>query len=76
VTTGDVPPTPPPQTIVKPVVQIDGQPLTPDWAGLAPGWVGLYAVNVQLPSNISAGSHQLQIVMGGAVSNTVTFAVR
>jgi len=61
---------------VKPEVRIDGQPLVPDWAGLAPGWVGLYAVNVKLPSDVSAGTHQLQIAMSGAVSNTVTFSVR
>ncbi|MGA2329314.1 MAG: hypothetical protein ABSH05_23885 [Bryobacteraceae bacterium] len=76
VTTGDVPPMPPPETVVKPEVRIDGQPLVPDWAGLAPGWVGLYAVNVKLPSDVSAGTHQLQIAMSGAVSNTVTFSVR
>jgi uncharacterized protein (TIGR03437 family) len=76
VTTGDVPPTPPPRIIGELVVQIDGQPLTPDWAGLAPRYVGLYAVNVKLPSDVSAGTHQLQIAMSGAVSNTVTFSTR
>jgi uncharacterized protein (TIGR03437 family) len=75
-TTGAAPPSPPPQTVVKAVVVIDGQPATVSWAGLAPGFVGLYQVNVQVPATLSAGSHQLQLVVGGAASNTVTFAVR
>jgi uncharacterized protein (TIGR03437 family) len=75
VTTGDVPPTPPPQTTTKVDVLIDGVPLAADWAGLAPGWVGLYAVNVQLPASIAAGSHQIQLSMGAALSNTATIPV-
>ena len=76
VTSGAVPPIPPPETAVKPEVRIDGQSLTADWAGLAPGWVGLYAVNVQLRGRVSSGVHNLQVVLGGVVSNTVTVAVR
>jgi uncharacterized protein (TIGR03437 family) len=76
VTSGAVPPIPPPQTIVKPEVRIDGVSLTVDWAGLAPGWVGLYAVNVQVGGKVSSGTHQLQVVLGAVVSNTVTVAVR
>jgi uncharacterized protein (TIGR03437 family) len=75
VTTGDVPPSPPPQTNTKVDVLIDGVPLAADWAGLAPGWVGLYAVNVQLPANIAAGSHRIQLSMGAALSNTATIPV-
>jgi uncharacterized protein (TIGR03437 family) len=61
---------------VDPNVLIDGQTMTPSWAGLAPGFVGLYQVNVQVPASLTAGSHRLQLVMNGAASNTVTFAVR
>ena len=75
VTTGDVPPAPPPQTNARVEVLIDGVPLAADWAGLAPGWVGLYAVNVQLPANIAAGSHRIQLSMGAALSNTATIPV-
>jgi uncharacterized protein (TIGR03437 family) len=46
------------------------------WAGLAPGFVGLNAVNAQVPADLSAGTHQLQIVVAGVTSNTVTFSVR
>jgi uncharacterized protein (TIGR03437 family) len=75
--TGDVPPSPPPETTVKPTVLIDGQTIPPPtWAGLAPGFVGLYQVNVQVPAALTPGSHRLQLVVNGAASNTVTFAVR
>jgi uncharacterized protein (TIGR03437 family) len=75
-TTGAVPANPPPQTTVKPSVLIDGQPVTFLWAGLAPGFVGLYQVNAQLPATLTTGTHQLQLVVNGAAGNTVTFAVR
>lgn len=74
--TGAAPPSPSPQTVLNPTVLIDGPPATLSWAGLAPGFVGLYQVNAQVPATLSAGSHQLQLVVNGAASNTVTFAVR
>jgi uncharacterized protein (TIGR03437 family) len=74
-TTGDVPATLT-KTTVDPSVLIDGQPASLSWAGLAPGFVGLYQVNAQVPASLTAGSHRLQLVMNGATSNTVTFAVR
>jgi uncharacterized protein (TIGR03437 family) len=63
-------------TTVTPSVLIDGQPEAPSWAGLAPGFVGLYQVNAQVPAALTSGSHRLQIVVNGAASNTVTFAVK
>jgi uncharacterized protein (TIGR03437 family) len=74
-TTGDVPATLT-KTTVDPSVLIDGQTMTPSWAGLAPGFVGLYQVNVQVPASLTAGSHRLQLVVNPAASNTVMFAVR
>jgi uncharacterized protein (TIGR03437 family) len=74
--TGAVPATPVPQTTLKPSVLIDGQPANLLWAGLAPGFVGLYQVNAQVPATLTTGTHQLQLVVNGAASNTVTFAVR
>jgi uncharacterized protein (TIGR03437 family) len=73
-TTGDVPPSPPPQTSTPVQVLIDGAAQAAYWSGLAPYFVGLYAVNVQLPANLAPGSHQLQLSMGGASSNTATFS--
>jgi uncharacterized protein (TIGR03437 family) len=74
-TTGDVP-AGLTNTTVMPSVVIDGQTITPLWAGLAPGFVGLYQVNAQVPAKLTTGTHQLQLVVNGAASNTVTFAVR
>ena len=74
--TGAAPSGPPPQTIVKPALLLDGQPVSVLWAGLAPGFVGLYQVNAQVPANLKPGSHQLQLVANGASSNTVTLPVR
>jgi uncharacterized protein (TIGR03437 family) len=75
-TTGTVPANPPPQTTVKPSVLIDGQAASLLWAGLAPGFVGLYQVNAQVPATLTTGTHRLQLVVNGTASNTVTFAVR
>jgi len=75
-TTGAVPANPPPQTVVNPSVLIDGQAASLLWSGLAPGFVGLYQVNAQVPATLTTGSHRLQLVVSGAASNTVTFAVR
>ena len=36
-------------TRTQPVVKIDGSPARVLFSGLAPGWVGLYQVNVELP---------------------------
>jgi hypothetical protein len=60
--TGALPASPVPQTTVKPSVLIDGQPVNMLWAGLAPGFVGLYQVNAQVPATLTAGAHQLQLV--------------
>jgi len=48
-----------------------------EFAGLAPGFVGLYQVNVRIPSGVSAGSSvPLVISQAGVASNTVTLALR
>jgi len=45
-------------------------------AGLAPGFVGLYQVNVLVPTGVGAGAAvPVVISIGGATSNTVTIAV-
>lgn len=75
VTSGDVPPTPPPLTVSTPLVTIGGIPATVSFSGLAPGFVGLYQVNLQVPESISPGTHLLQVIINGVPSNTVTIAV-
>ncbi len=47
------------------------------FAGLAPGFVGLYQVNVQVPQGVAAGDNvPVTLFVGTTVSNTVTISVR
>jgi len=71
-----------PQLVRLPQVLIGGVPVPQDsnnipFAGLAPGFVGLYQVNVAVPANVAGGSQvSVQIVTAeGQRSNTVTIAV-
>ncbi len=63
-------------TAIKPTVSIDGQPADVPFSGLAPYFVGLYQVNVKLPSNLSPGNHQFVLNIGGVNSNTVVISTR
>jgi uncharacterized protein (TIGR03437 family) len=48
-----------------------------EFAGLAPGFVGLYQVNLQLPAVAASGpAVALQLSVAGQVSNTVTIAIQ
>ncbi len=48
-----------------------------DFAGLAPGFVGLYQINKQIPTTAQTGpAVNLFITAGGVQSNTVTIAVQ
>ena len=63
-------------TVTLPTVTIGGVTATPSFSGLAPGYVGLYQVNVPVPATVAAGSAvPVTISMDGATSNTVTIAV-
>ena len=47
------------------------------FSGLAPGFVGLYQVNAQLPATSATGpAVPVTIPIGGVQSNTVTMAVQ
>ena len=77
VPTGDVPPLPAPQVTAVPEVTIGGVAAAVTFAGVAPGFVGLYQVNVQVAPGTPSGSEQLlQIRMNGVPGNTVTVAVQ
>ena len=62
---------------VDPVtVTIGGVPTPAQFAGLTPGFVGLYQINVQVPDDVqSGGSIALTITISGKESNTVTIAI-
>jgi uncharacterized protein (TIGR03437 family) len=78
VRTGEASPSDPPARAVAPVtVTVGGQPATVQFAGLTPGFVGLYQINVQIPSGVTPGSAvPLTVTQDGIASNTVTIGVR
>lgn len=54
---------------------IDGQPANVIFAGLAPGYAGLYQVNVIVPQ-LAAGAYPIQFAVGGVLSNTASVNVQ
>lgn len=67
---------PPPQTIAPVQVSIAGAPGRVTFSGLAPGFAGLYQVNVEIPDGTPPGSQNLRVSADGVNSNIVTIAVR
>jgi uncharacterized protein (TIGR03437 family) len=52
--------------LAPPTVEIGGTPLSVDYAGLAPGEVGVYQINATVPSDVPQGlSLPLTITQGG-----------
>lgn len=62
--------------LVGPIsVSIGGVPATVTFAGLAPNFVGLFQINVQVPANVPFGSTvPVVLVIGRTTSNQVTIA--
>ena len=77
VTSGVAAPSVPPYayTTSTPSVTIGGVAKTPSYSGLAPGYVGLYQLNVAVPSGLAAGTASVQINIGGTGSNTAILAI-
>src|ERR1019366_7454201 len=46
------------------------------YSGLAPGFIGLWQINVLIPQGLTAGNVGVRVVINGTPSNTVTVAVR
>lgn len=78
VATGMAAPGSPPATVKTAVtVNIGGIQVPAAFAGLSPGFVGLYQVNIPVPSEVQPGDAvPLIITQTGVNSNTVTVAVR
>ena len=63
-------------TVSTPTVTIDGVAGQVRFSGAAPGYVGLYQVNVQIPASTrSASAIPVVLSIGGRQSNSVTIAV-
>ena len=50
--------------------------VTPMYAGLAPGFVGVFQVNIQIPSDVPTGTAALIFEVAGASSNSVAVAIQ
>jgi len=61
---------------LQPTVTINGRSATVLFAGLTPGSVGLYQIDLQTPEDLTAGNATVIVTQGEAVSNTVTIPVR
>jgi uncharacterized protein (TIGR03437 family) len=46
------------------------------FSGLAPGFVGLWQINVTIPAGPPAGATPIRVVVNGTSSNVVTVAVK
>jgi trimeric autotransporter adhesin len=54
---------------------IGGQPATVSFAGLAPNFVGLWQVNLVVPSGVTQGDLPLTVTVGGETSNAANVSV-
>ena len=64
-------------TVNTTTVKLEGQPAQVLFSGLAPGFAGLYQVNVMVPSGITPGANAPVILtVGGISSSPVTVAIK
>ena len=64
-------------TNAQPTVTIGGVAATVQFSGMAPGYVGLWQINAQIPQSVAPGNAvPLVVSAGGVASNTVTIAVQ
>ena len=68
------PPQPLSSTALPVTVTVNGVTAPVSFAGLAPGFVGLYQVNAQVPQ-VAAGAAQVILTINGVASPPVTMAV-
>ncbi len=61
-------------TALTPQVFLGATPVTPMYSGLAPGYPGLYQVNVAIPAGLS-GTVGVVVAIGNSVSNTVQVTI-
>jgi uncharacterized protein (TIGR03437 family) len=61
----------PPKVAAAVAAYLGGNPVEVTRAVLAPGYAGLYLVEIELPSLVNAGPAELEIEAGGHTSNPV-----
>ncbi len=65
-----------PSTTTPVTVTIGGQPAAVQYSGLAPGYPGLYQINVTVPSGLAAGSQPVIVTVGGQSSKSATIPLQ
>ncbi|HXJ43095.1 MAG TPA: hypothetical protein VNH18_27690, partial [Bryobacteraceae bacterium] len=66
---------PPARVKDTPVVTLNGNTVDVAFAGLTPGLVGLYQINLQVPVNLADGTYQVVVSQSGTPGNTTTLTV-
>ena len=74
VPTGSAAPASPLSTVTNVTATVNGVPAAVAFQGLAPGFVGLLQVNLQVPE-LPSGTYPVQITAGGVKSNSASIAV-
>jgi uncharacterized protein (TIGR03437 family) len=64
------------EAAVRPVVTLNGASVPVLYAGVTPGYLGLYQVNVQVPATLRPGTYPLRMTQNGVASNLTTLTVR
>jgi len=62
-------------TLVNPTVAIGGTNAIVSFSGLAPGFVGLYQINAEVPANLAKGNQPVTVKVAGASSNSVLLPI-
>ena len=63
-------------TMANPTVTVGGAPASVSFSGLAPGFVGLYQINVEIPKGLAAKNQPVVVNIGGASSKPVLLPVK
>jgi uncharacterized protein (TIGR03437 family) len=59
----------------EPTVTVGSQPATIAFAGLTPGFVGLYQINFQVPSSAPSGDVEVDVIQNGVPANPTLLPV-
>jgi uncharacterized protein (TIGR03437 family) len=63
-------------TKTQPTVTIGGTAANVSFSGLAPGFPGLYQVNVTIPAGVAAGTPNISVSIGGQTSTAATIPLK
>ncbi len=64
------------QTKLATTVTIGGQQVGVAFSGLTPGSIGLYQVNITVPTNLSPGDYPVAITVGGVTGSPAVVSVK